>query len=527
MNTSNEECSICIEPFNRTNRKQITCSHCDLNCCTLCTKTYLECSSVSPQCMKCHRPWSHQHIRENFGPAFVKKLSDIQKDVLFAEQLTLIPYTQTYVNLQEEHEDLKEKEKILNDEMLSLTAKRSALFSKLRKETIKKHRKCIVLPTKLKELTENRRLKELGKPYVPTSEDEEMLLDLTEQYKEAEMEKYTTNMDKHAIIRRMLAISEPERQSRYRNNPNAATFMNSSKNSTKAYIKPCGKNECKGYVNKSDNTCELCKTEYCPRCMEEKCEGHVCKEEDVQTVKLLRKDTKNCPSCATLIHRISGCPDMFCVNCNTAFNWNTMEINKRGNSNPHYYEWLRRNGGGDRNASANPNDECGIRELYTYDMTRATVYRDLTDEQQRTANTILQRLHHFENRYNINSLYKSVHKTRSNDFHIISLSYRADYMRNKSSEKNFKQLLLRSSKAKEYNNNIAEILSSIREFRQCLLRNIVYFNPARNPDRNTFDFDAFVEEATNFVKYINECVSHLELVFYNKKKTDDFIQIVW
>ena len=100
-------------------------------------------------------------------------------------------------------------------------------------------------------------------------------------------------------------------------------------------------------------------------------------------------------------------------------------------------------------------------------------------------------------------------------------------MRNKSSEKNFKQLLLRSSKAKEYNNNITEILSSIREFRQCLLRNIVYFNPARDPDHNTFDFDSFVEEATNFVKYINECVAHLELVFYNKKKSEDFIQIVW
>lgn len=524
MNTSNEECCICIELFNKSNRQKITCSHCDLSCCTLCTKTYLESSSVSPQCMKCHRPWSHQHIRENFGPTFVKKLSDIQKEVLFTEQLTLIPYTQTYVNLQEEHEELKEKEKLMNDEMASLTSQISALFSKLRRETMKKHRKCIVFITKIKELKDNRKLKEQGLLTVPMSEDEEMLLNLQEKYIETDMEKCNTNEERYSVIRRMLRISEPDRYSR---NTNNATFMNSSANSVKAYIKPCGKNECKGYVNKSDNTCELCKTVYCSKCMEEKCDDHVCKVEDIQTVKLLRKDTKNCPSCATLIHRISGCPDMFCVNCNTAFNWNTLEINKRGNSNPHYYEWIRRNGGGDRNASVDPNNECGIRELYTHNMMRSSVYRNLTDEQQRTTNTILQRLHHFENRYNINSLYKSVHKTRSNDFHIISLSYRADYMRNKSSEKNFKQLLLRSSKAKEYNNNITEILSSIREFRQCLLRNIVYFNPARDPDHNTFDFDSFVEEATNFVKYINECVAHLELVFYNKKKSEDFIQIVW
>ena len=352
------------------------------------------------------------------------------------------------------------------------------------------------------------------------SEDEEMLLDLQEKYIETEMEKCNTNAERYSIIRRMLRISEPDRYSR---NINDATFMNSSANSAKAYIKPCGKNECKGYVNKSDNTCELCKTVYCSKCMEEKCEDHVCKVEDIQTVKLLRKDTKNCPSCATLIHRISGCPDMFCVNCNTAFNWNTLEINKRGNSNPHYYEWIRRNGRGGDNNLANQNNECGGRELYTYNMMRSSVYRNLTNEQQDTISTILQRFHHFENRHNVtSSFFKDYHKTRSDDYHIITLSYRADYMRNKSSEKKFKQLLLRSNKAKEYNNNITEIISSIREFRQCLLRNIVH----SNPETNTFNFDSFVEEATNFVKYINECVAHLELVFYNKKKTNAFIQIV-
>lgn len=520
MSSIFEDCSICIEPFNNFTRKEITCSHCDLKCCTLCTKKYLENSSVSPQCMSCHTPWSHQHIRENFGPSFVKKLSELHKNVLYTEQLTLIPYTQGYVNLQEKHESLKKKDKEFGDELVAKMKERNDLFNTMYTDnTSKKRRRCKNINNIINNLMRNKDLQDRGMLPVPLTEDEEKLLDLTEEYKNLEIEKYSNNVEKSSVIRRMLRISQPERFSR---NSNNITFIESSSSSVKSYIKPCGKDNCKGYVNKGDNKCELCKTIYCSKCMEEKCDNHECKEEDIQTVKFLRKDTKNCPSCATMIYRISGCPDMFCVNCNTAFNWNTLEINKRGNSNPHYYEWLRRSGGGGNSRSRDQNADCG-RELYTYDMMRSSTYRNLTRNQQEIINTILIRFHHFENRYNVNSYFKDFQKTRSHDFHIITLSSRADYMRHKITEKTFKQLLLRSHKAKEYNNNINEILSSIREFRQCLLRNIVYFDS----ENNTFNFDSFVLEATNFVKYINECVVHLDLVFYNKKKSKDFMQIVW
>ena len=124
-------CSICIEPFNKSNKKEITCIHCNLVCCTSCIKTYFESSSVAPQCMQCHRPWTHQYIRETFGSTFVKKLADIQKNVLFTEQLTLIPYTQEYVNLVQRHESIKEREKEICEEIVQIQLERDNIFNKL------------------------------------------------------------------------------------------------------------------------------------------------------------------------------------------------------------------------------------------------------------------------------------------------------------------------------------------------------------------------------------------------------------
>ena len=38
---------------------------------------------------------------------------------------------------------------------------------------------------------------------------------------------------------------------------------------------------------------------------------HQCKQEDVDTVELKKKDCKNCPQCKILIHKVSGCNQMY------------------------------------------------------------------------------------------------------------------------------------------------------------------------------------------------------------------------
>jgi len=87
--------------------------------------------------------------------------------------------------------------------------------------------------------------------------------------------------------------------------------------------------------------------------------GHVCKQEDVETARLLKADTKMCPKCTVAIFKIDGCDQMWCTQCHTAFSWRSGQIQTNVH-NPHYYEWLRRQEGG---IARNPLDiQCG-REL--------------------------------------------------------------------------------------------------------------------------------------------------------------------
>lgn len=433
-------CTVCVEPFNKT-RKSIVCSHCKLECCTKCAATYLETSGVTPQCMQCHNLWSHQYVRENFGASFVKKMADVRKSVLFAEQQALFPHTQEYVSLLNQFEELKQKE-----------------LDILKNST-----------------THNFQIGE---------------------------NKYSIGYQRRNVGHRIQAIRNPVRGVNYPGEDNTA----SPAPPTKVYIKPCGKDDCKGYINAEDNTCELCKTEYCADCMEEKCEGHKCKPEDVSTVSMLRKDTKGCPKCAVPIHRISGCLDMFCVSCKTAFNWKTLKINERGNTNPLYYQWVRDNATGSGAAS----NGCGQRLDSTH-MVNADNFRGLHHTQRDKIMHIIVRLHHYEERYDVKKFYKEYKKTKqyNHSFRMITLDSRADYMNNKLSKEKFTQFLLKMNKAIEYNGHIDDIVNSISQFRQSLLQMIVY--------STNFDYDTFVLETNNFVEYINKCVLDLEEVFYTKK----------
>jgi len=77
-------------------------------------------------------------------------------------------------------------------------------------------------------------------------------------------------------------------------------------------VRKCPSTNCKGFLN-SKWHCDLCTKNICKDCNEEKTEGHECDPETVETVKLIRSDTKGCPTCGTLIYRAAGCPQMWCV----------------------------------------------------------------------------------------------------------------------------------------------------------------------------------------------------------------------
>jgi hypothetical protein len=122
-----------------------------------------------------------------------------------------------------------------------------------------------------------------------------------------------------------------------------------------SYICPCPNNDCRGFLS-TRYKCGICNIQACSECREIKKEDHTCNSDILESVKEIKKTTRDCPNCRTLIFKISGCDQMYCTQCHIAFSWRTGKVEKGMIHNPHYFEYLRTNG----NVPRNPNeDRCG------------------------------------------------------------------------------------------------------------------------------------------------------------------------
>lgn len=122
------------------------------------------------------------------------------------------------------------------------------------------------------------------------------------------------------------------------------------------FVMKCPGVACEGFVG-MDWKCGLCKLKVCKECREPA--PHECDPDKVLTAKALQKEAKPCPKCAAQISKIDGCDQMWCTQCQTAFSWRTGEIEKDRVHNPHYFEWMRRNGTATHTPTAvQQNAEC-------------------------------------------------------------------------------------------------------------------------------------------------------------------------
>ena len=135
---------------------------------------------------------------------------------------------------------------------------------------------------------------------------------------------------------------------------------NKGPSESKKFVMQCQNDGCRGMLT-TQYKCDICTKFTCPKCflaiVGEKAE-HVCKQEDMDTVEELRKNTRPCPSCGLRISKIDGCDQMWCIECKTAFSWAKGTVEKGVVHNPHYYQWMRQNGGVPRNPNEH-NERCG------------------------------------------------------------------------------------------------------------------------------------------------------------------------
>ncbi len=116
----------------------------------------------------------------------------------------------------------------------------------------------------------------------------------------------------------------------------------------RAFVRRCTHKDCSGFLSTAWR-CGICENYTCSECLAVKGKDrdveHTCNKDDLETAKLIAKDTKPCPKCGEGIFKTEGCSQMFCTSCKTPFDWNTMKIISSGViHNPHYFAFMREMG---------------------------------------------------------------------------------------------------------------------------------------------------------------------------------------
>lgn len=272
------ECTICVETFNKTVRKPVTCSQCQHVACMACVKTYLLQTVHQPHCMHCRKEWDLDMLNSYFSQSFLsKEYRAMRETILFEEEKTYLPALQ------------QEAERLLTIERLDV---------EINKLDLKKRQ---------------------------NHENEDQLVKTQRQIHR----DLTTQID--GLIARQIDL----RHNGVRNREKKEFVMKCPMEDCRGFLSnryKCGLCEA--------NICKDCHKRKPEETTVDQPE-HVCNPDDVATITELNRSTKPCPKCQCRIYKIDGCDQMFCIQCHTAFSWRTGQVESGVIHNPHYFEALR------------------------------------------------------------------------------------------------------------------------------------------------------------------------------------------
>ena len=294
------------------------------------------------------------------------------------------------------------------------------------------------------------------------------------------------------------------------------------------FIRACSDTNCRGFLS-SQWKCGICEQWSCPDCHElkgpTKDAPHTCDPNNVATAKLLATDTKGCPKCRTNIFKISGCDQMWCTQCHTAFSWKTGNIENTIH-NPHYYEWKRNNGGLARAAGdvacGHQLDHRTVDTIIQLVRTKHTKLKAPTQNktqgptqapsQHKTQEEITTEI----DRDRINRVYNIVRNT----LHLIMVdlpTYQVDYvsrnrdlrikyLRNLITEESFKEQLQRNDKKHKKNIEMSQVLQLVNTAITDIVLRII--DNLRTCEPNAYNLSA-ISEVDEIIKYCNDILKDI------------------
>ncbi len=347
------ECSICIETFNKSTRKPVKCPFCPMTACRTCVQTALL-GMNQPVCMDpdCKKPWSEDFLGEFSVKTWLngeyknhrgKILMDIEKARLPETQEFARNY-QTAKKLLDEDDnrisELKKQKEALPEEQerKRMQDRINELWKEVTKATTVETRQQAYdnVVKARKEYYNHIGSKQYIKAVHPLKNKIKEICGTQEYRRVAELiRNYGV-----PVVRGAVAGAGA-------GGPVAGAPPEEPKKNWE-FVMKCPLASCEGFIG-LNYICGLCDAKICKDC-HEPCHdpastntAHTCDADKILSIRAIAKEAKPCPKCAALISKIDGCDQMWCTQCHVAFSWRTGAV-EHSVHNPHYYEWMRRNG---------------------------------------------------------------------------------------------------------------------------------------------------------------------------------------
>ena len=337
-------CPICLENYTPKARPAVKCQYCPAAACRGCQQAALLNTYEDPHCFSCKQGWSTEFMATNFSVLFRNQtLRRHRRKILFEREKAMLPAMQIFVEAKKKMADIY----VLVNNARELYNTTYTMYTNMNNNLHSIYLNYTVL----------RRRKEGGEVLTLTEQDE--LSRVKKVYKElkSKREKYHAETYMPAYKAYLKIQHEYARWQRIYNTGEDNAEGGEARQK-REFLMRCPAEDCRGFLSTAYK-CGTCSKQTCSECLEILVEGteeHKCKPESVESAKAIKKETRPCPKCGARIFKIDGCDQMWCTveGCNTAFSWTSGHVVTGRVHNPHYYEWLRRNGG-----NAAPQREVG------------------------------------------------------------------------------------------------------------------------------------------------------------------------
>lgn len=339
-----ESCGICLNTYTKKLRQKVLCQYCPEHACKGCQQNYLLSTYDDPHCFTCKRGWSSDFMTANFPLSFRNYTLRIhRRKILLEREKAMLPAMQIYVEARRNQQRVNEVHRKISDEICVKFAELQKRRQELQIYTRDTYGPLTIEKTQGKISAEE------------TPAKWQVYKAALQHHRELYKAERTYYTEEYIPLRNRLndAITEGS----YWWSIYTHGAANGGEKVKREFLMRCPADECRGFLSTAYK-CGTCEKHTCSECLEvlgladdtslEALKAaHTCNPDNVESAKVIKKETRPCPKCGARIFKYEGCDQVWCTveTCHTPFSWNTGQVVTGRIHNPHYYEWLRRNGG--------------------------------------------------------------------------------------------------------------------------------------------------------------------------------------